>query len=81
MGLLKVGKPKRWDASQLNLKYIRNAGIRQFISTHKVGDEKQIKDTRTLTLPPPTSHANESRSPPPANETNTRPPPHSGSRP
>jgi hypothetical protein len=34
MGLLKVGVPKTWDASQPDLKYIRQAGVRQFISTY-----------------------------------------------
>lgn len=34
MGLLKVGVPKSWDDSKPKLSYIRNAGIRQFISTY-----------------------------------------------
>ena len=34
MGLLKVGVPKTWDASKPDLKYIRQAGVRQFISTY-----------------------------------------------
>lgn len=33
-GLLKVGVPKTWDASKSDLKYIRQAGVRQFISTY-----------------------------------------------
>lgn len=33
-GLLKVGVPKSWDESKKNLGYIRNAGVRQFISTY-----------------------------------------------
>jgi glutamate--cysteine ligase catalytic subunit len=32
--LLKVGVPKTWDASKSDLKYIRQAGVRQFISTY-----------------------------------------------
>jgi glutamate--cysteine ligase catalytic subunit len=34
LGLLKVGVPKTWDASKPDLKYIRQAGVRQFISTY-----------------------------------------------
>jgi hypothetical protein len=34
MGLLKVGVPKTWDESKPDLKYIRQAGVRQFISTY-----------------------------------------------
>jgi len=34
MGLLKVGTPKTWDDSKKNLGYIRQAGVRQFISTY-----------------------------------------------
>jgi hypothetical protein len=34
-GLLKVGKPKTWDDSKKDLKYIRQAGVRQFINTYK----------------------------------------------
>lgn len=33
-GLLKVGVPKTWDESKSDLKYIRQAGVRQFISTY-----------------------------------------------
>jgi hypothetical protein len=29
-----VGVPKTWDASKSDLKYIRQAGVRQFISTY-----------------------------------------------
>ncbi|GKY95326.1 hypothetical protein MPSEU_000494400 [Mayamaea pseudoterrestris] len=35
MGLLKVGNPKSWDDSKKDLKYIRRAGVRQFINTYK----------------------------------------------
>ena len=39
LGLLKVGVPKTWDTSKSNLQYIRQAGVRQFISTyHRVKD-------------------------------------------
>eukprot|EP00543_Licmophora_paradoxa_P006555 CAMPEP_0202455790 /NCGR_PEP_ID=MMETSP1360-20130828/13230_1 /ASSEMBLY_ACC=CAM_ASM_000848 /TAXON_ID=515479 /ORGANISM="Licmophora paradoxa, Strain CCMP2313" /LENGTH=914 /DNA_ID=CAMNT_0049075451 /DNA_START=114 /DNA_END=2858 /DNA_ORIENTATION=+ len=34
MGLLKVGVPQNWDKSKKNLRYIRKAGVRQFISTY-----------------------------------------------
>eukprot|EP00565_Helicotheca_tamesis_P006290 CAMPEP_0185726870 /NCGR_PEP_ID=MMETSP1171-20130828/2718_1 /TAXON_ID=374046 /ORGANISM="Helicotheca tamensis, Strain CCMP826" /LENGTH=935 /DNA_ID=CAMNT_0028395311 /DNA_START=66 /DNA_END=2873 /DNA_ORIENTATION=- len=34
MGLLKVGVPKTWNDSKKDLKYIRKAGVRQFISTY-----------------------------------------------
>lgn len=40
-GLLKVGVPKTWDESKKNLGYIRNAGVRQFISTYN-----RVKDLR-----------------------------------
>ena len=40
-GLLKVGVPKNWDDSKKNLSYIRNAGVRQFISTYN-----RVKDLR-----------------------------------
>ena len=40
-GLLKVGVPKTWDDSRKNLKYIRQAGVRQFISTYN-----RVKDFR-----------------------------------
>lgn len=35
MGLLKVGTPKKWDDSKKDLRYIRNAGVHQFLSTYK----------------------------------------------
>jgi len=41
LGLLKVGVPKSWDDSKRNLGYIRNAGVRQFISTYN-----RVKDLR-----------------------------------
>eukprot|EP00549_Striatella_unipunctata_P000406 CAMPEP_0118689790 /NCGR_PEP_ID=MMETSP0800-20121206/9691_1 /TAXON_ID=210618 ORGANISM="Striatella unipunctata, Strain CCMP2910" /NCGR_SAMPLE_ID=MMETSP0800 /ASSEMBLY_ACC=CAM_ASM_000638 /LENGTH=919 /DNA_ID=CAMNT_0006587239 /DNA_START=823 /DNA_END=3582 /DNA_ORIENTATION=- len=34
MGLLKVGVPQKWDDSKKNLGYVRNAGLKQFISTY-----------------------------------------------
>lgn len=34
MGLLKVGTPKSWGDSKKDLRYIRKAGVRQFISTY-----------------------------------------------
>jgi hypothetical protein len=40
-GLLKVGTPKTWDQSQKDLKYIRQAGVNQFISTYN-----RVKDLR-----------------------------------
>ena len=40
-GLLKVGVPKTWDDSKKNLGYIRNAGVRQFISTYN-----RVKDLK-----------------------------------
>jgi glutamate--cysteine ligase catalytic subunit len=33
-GLLKVGVPKSWEASNKDRKYVREAGVRQFISTY-----------------------------------------------
>jgi glutamate--cysteine ligase catalytic subunit len=33
-GLLKVGVPKSWEASKNDRKYVREAGVRQFISTY-----------------------------------------------
>jgi glutamate--cysteine ligase catalytic subunit len=36
-----VGVPKSWDDSKRNLKYIRNAGVRQFISTYN-----RVKDLK-----------------------------------
>jgi glutamate--cysteine ligase catalytic subunit len=40
-GLLKVGTPKTWDQSKKDLKYIRQAGVNQFISTYN-----RVKDLR-----------------------------------
>jgi glutamate--cysteine ligase catalytic subunit len=40
-GLLKVGIPKSWDDSKNNLRYIRRAGVRQFISTYN-----RVKDLK-----------------------------------
>lgn len=40
-GLLKVGVPKTWDDSKQNLGYIRNAGVKQFISTYN-----RVKDLK-----------------------------------
>ena len=40
-GLLKVGTPKRWGDSKKDLKYIRQAGVRQFISTYN-----RVKDLK-----------------------------------
>ena len=33
-GLLKVGVPQPWPKSKQNLNYVREAGVRQFISTY-----------------------------------------------
>ena len=33
-GLLKVGTPQPWPKSKKNLNYVREAGVRQFISTY-----------------------------------------------
>jgi hypothetical protein len=41
IGLLKVGVPKTWDDSQKNLGYIRNAGVKQFMSTYN-----RVKDLK-----------------------------------
>eukprot|EP00934_Nitzschia_sp_Nitz4_P007972 Nitzschia sp. Nitz4//scaffold57_size113557//74748//78101//NITZ4_004000-RA/size113557-processed-gene-0.140-mRNA-1//1//CDS//3329554873//7962//frame0 len=41
MGLLKVGVPKTWDESKPDLEYIRNAGVKQFLSTYN-----RVKDLR-----------------------------------
>eukprot|EP00542_Grammatophora_oceanica_P009477 CAMPEP_0194027776 /NCGR_PEP_ID=MMETSP0009_2-20130614/1846_1 /TAXON_ID=210454 /ORGANISM="Grammatophora oceanica, Strain CCMP 410" /LENGTH=925 /DNA_ID=CAMNT_0038666947 /DNA_START=219 /DNA_END=2996 /DNA_ORIENTATION=- len=41
MGLLKVGVPQKWEDSKKNLRYIRQAGIRQFISTYN-----RVKDLK-----------------------------------
>ena len=38
MGLLKVGKPKSWADSKHNLQYVRDAGVRQFVSTYRVSE-------------------------------------------
>lgn len=41
MGLLKVGVPQPWEKSKKNLRYVRQAGVRQFISQYnKVKDLK-----------------------------------------
>jgi glutamate--cysteine ligase catalytic subunit len=41
MGLLKVGVPQPWEKSKKNLRYVRQAGIRQFMSQYnKVKDLK-----------------------------------------
>ena len=40
-GLLKVGVPKTWVDSKKDLGYIRNAGVRQFISTYN-----RVKDLK-----------------------------------
>ena len=36
-----MGVPKTWDDSKKNLSYIRNAGVRQFISTYN-----RVKDLK-----------------------------------
>jgi len=41
MGLLKVGVPQPWDKSKKNLNYVREAGVRQFISTYN-----RVKDLK-----------------------------------
>jgi len=41
MGLLKVGVPQPWPKSKKNLNYIRDAGVRQFISTYN-----RVKDLK-----------------------------------
>lgn len=41
VGLLKVGVPQDWTKSKKNLRYIRKAGVRQFISTYN-----RVKDLR-----------------------------------
>lgn len=41
MGLLKVGVPKTWEESKKDLRYIRRAGVRQFISTYN-----RVKDLK-----------------------------------
>lgn len=40
-GLLTVGVPKKWDDSRKDLRYIRNAGVKQFISTYN-----RVKDLK-----------------------------------
>eukprot|EP00557_Chaetoceros_sp_GSL56_P002214 CAMPEP_0176500564 /NCGR_PEP_ID=MMETSP0200_2-20121128/13630_1 /TAXON_ID=947934 /ORGANISM="Chaetoceros sp., Strain GSL56" /LENGTH=935 /DNA_ID=CAMNT_0017899263 /DNA_START=602 /DNA_END=3409 /DNA_ORIENTATION=- len=35
MGLLKVGVPQPWEKSKKNLTYVRQAGVRQFLSQYK----------------------------------------------
>lgn len=41
MGLLKVGVPQPWGKSKKNLNYVREAGVRQFISTYN-----RVKDLK-----------------------------------
>jgi hypothetical protein len=41
MGLLKVGVPQPWENSKKNLNYVRQAGVRQFISTYN-----RVKDLK-----------------------------------
>ncbi|KAL3803173.1 hypothetical protein HJC23_003448 [Cyclotella cryptica] len=41
MGLLKVGTPQPWPVSKKNLNYVREAGVRQFISTYN-----RVKDLK-----------------------------------
>ena len=41
MGLLKVGKPKDWPTSKPDLRYIRNAGVDQFVHTYR-----RVKDLK-----------------------------------
>ena len=40
-GLLKVGTPQPWPKSKKNLNYVREAGVRQFISTYNRVKELQ----------------------------------------
>lgn len=40
-GLLKVGTPQPWPVSKKNLNYVREAGVRQFISTYN-----RVKDLK-----------------------------------
>jgi glutamate--cysteine ligase catalytic subunit len=35
IGLLKVGVPQPWEKSKKNLTYVRQAGVRQFLSQYK----------------------------------------------
>jgi glutamate--cysteine ligase catalytic subunit len=41
LGLLKVGVPQPWEKSKKNLSYVRQAGVRQFISTYN-----RVKDLK-----------------------------------
>jgi glutamate--cysteine ligase catalytic subunit len=41
VGLLKVGVPQPWEKSKKNLNYVREAGVRQFISTYN-----RVKDLK-----------------------------------
>lgn len=41
MGLLKVGVPQPWQKSKKNLRYVRKAGVRQFISHYN-----RVKDLK-----------------------------------
>ncbi len=41
MGLLKVGVPQPWSKSKKNLRYVRKAGVRQFISHYN-----RVKDLK-----------------------------------
>ncbi len=41
MGLLKVGVPQSWPKSKKNLRYVRQAGVRQFISHYN-----RVKDLK-----------------------------------
>jgi len=41
VGLLKVGVPQPWETSKKNLNYVRQAGVRQFISTYN-----RVKDLK-----------------------------------
>lgn len=41
MGLLKVGVPQPWPKSKKNLRYVRKAGVRQFISHYN-----RVKDLK-----------------------------------
>ena len=34
-GLLKAGVPQKWESSKKNLKYVRKAGVRQFLSQYE----------------------------------------------
>jgi glutamate--cysteine ligase catalytic subunit len=41
MGLLKVGVPQPWPKSKKNLRYVRKAGVRQFVSHYN-----RVKDLK-----------------------------------